>query len=117
MVASRCTVIASSLAAFVDVITGISGLAIVDDMFTDRGHLVRSWCGLGMNQGLFLRLGGLCRLLDASLRRLEVELSACCMAVVSMRPRISSQAQQASNVDGSGILRRSMAATTTFWLA
>jgi hypothetical protein len=110
MVASRCTVIASSLAAFVDVVTGISGLAIVDDMFTDRGHLVRSWCRLGMN-------GGLCRLLDASLWHLEVELSACCMAVVSMRPRISSQAQQASNVDGSGILRRSMAATTTFWLA
>jgi hypothetical protein len=49
MVASRCAVIASTPVAFVDVVTGVSGLVIVDDAFTDRGRLVPLWCGLGMN--------------------------------------------------------------------
>jgi hypothetical protein len=51
------------LAAFVDVITGVSGLVIVDDAFTDRGRLVPLWCRLGMSRGLFILLGGLRRLL------------------------------------------------------
>jgi hypothetical protein len=33
----------------VDVVTGISGLAIVNDAVTDRGRFVPLWCGLGMN--------------------------------------------------------------------
>jgi hypothetical protein len=49
--------------AFVDVFTGISGLAIVDDAIMDRGRFVPSWCGLGMNRGLFLLSGGLRKLL------------------------------------------------------
>jgi hypothetical protein len=49
VVASGCTVTASMLAAFVDVITGILGLAVVDDALTDRGCLVLLWCGLKMN--------------------------------------------------------------------
>jgi hypothetical protein len=63
VVASRRVVTASTLAAFVDAITGVSGLVVVDDVFTDKGCLAPSWCRLGMNQGLFLLLGGLCRLL------------------------------------------------------
>jgi hypothetical protein len=50
--------------AFVDVITGVSGLMVVDDMLTDRGCLVPLRCGLGMNRGLFLVSGGLCRMLQ-----------------------------------------------------
>jgi hypothetical protein len=61
--ASRCTVIASTPAALVDVITGVSGLVIVDDAITDRGCFVPSWCGLEMNRGLFPLSGGLRRLL------------------------------------------------------
>jgi hypothetical protein len=49
MVASRCTVIASTPAMLVDVIMGISGLAIVDDAVTDRGRFVPPWRRLGMN--------------------------------------------------------------------
>jgi hypothetical protein len=49
--------------AHVDVITGVSGLTIVDDAITDRDRFVPSWCRLGMNRGLFLLLGGLRRLL------------------------------------------------------
>jgi hypothetical protein len=63
VVASRCAVIASTPAAFVDVITGVSGLVIVDDALMDRGPLVPLWCGLRMNRGLFLLLGGLRMLL------------------------------------------------------
>jgi hypothetical protein len=58
-VASGCTVIAFTPVAFIDVITGISGLAIVDNAFMDRGCLVPLWRSLGMNQGLFLLSGGL----------------------------------------------------------
>jgi hypothetical protein len=49
VVASRRAVTASTLVAFVDVITGVSGLAVVDDVFTDRGCLVPLRCGLRMN--------------------------------------------------------------------
>jgi hypothetical protein len=63
VIASRCAIITSTPAAFVDVITGVLGFAIVDDVFTDRGCLVPLWCRLGMNLGLFLMLGGLHRLL------------------------------------------------------
>jgi hypothetical protein len=49
--------------AFVDVITGVSGLRIVDNAITDRGHFVPSWGGLRMNRDLFLLSGGLRRLL------------------------------------------------------
>jgi hypothetical protein len=47
----------------IDDVTGISGLAVVDDAFTDRGCPVPSWGRLGMNRGLFLLSGGLRRLL------------------------------------------------------
>jgi hypothetical protein len=63
MVASRCTVIASTPAALVDVVTGVSRLVIVDDAITNRGRFFPSWCGIGMNRGLFLLSGGLRRLL------------------------------------------------------
>jgi hypothetical protein len=63
MVASRRAVTASTLAAFVDVVTGISGLVVVDDAFADRGCPVPLWCGLRMNRGLFLLSKGLRRLL------------------------------------------------------
>jgi hypothetical protein len=46
MVASRCAVITSTPTTFVDVITGVSGLVIVDDAFTDRG-LALFPCGVG----------------------------------------------------------------------
>jgi hypothetical protein len=49
VVASRHDVTASTLAAFVDVIMGVSGLTVVDDAFMDRGCLAPSWCGLRMN--------------------------------------------------------------------
>jgi hypothetical protein len=63
VVASGCTVITSTPAAFVDVVMGVSRLVIVDDVFTDRGCLVPLWRRLGMNRGLFLLSGGLRRLL------------------------------------------------------
>jgi hypothetical protein len=40
VVALRCAVTASALAMFVDVVTGISRLTVVDDALTDRGYLV-----------------------------------------------------------------------------
>jgi hypothetical protein len=46
MVASRCTVTTSAPAAFVDVVTGVTGLAVVDDTFTDIGCLIPSRCEL-----------------------------------------------------------------------
>jgi hypothetical protein len=49
VVASRCTVTASTLAAFVDVVTGVLRLTVVDNVLTDRGYLVPLWCGLRMN--------------------------------------------------------------------
>jgi hypothetical protein len=63
VVASSCTITTFVFTALVDVITGISRFAIVDDAFTDRGHLVPPGGGLGMNRGLFLLSGGLRRLL------------------------------------------------------
>jgi hypothetical protein len=63
MAASRGAVTASMLATFVDVITGVSGLAVVDDMLTDEGYLVPWRCGLRMNRCLFLLSGGLRKLL------------------------------------------------------
>jgi hypothetical protein len=63
VVASRCAVTASALAAFVDVIMGVSRLVVVDDVLMDRGCLVPLRCELGMNRGFFLVSGGLCRLL------------------------------------------------------
>jgi hypothetical protein len=114
VIASRCAVIASTPTAFVDVFTGVSGLAIVDDVITDTGRFVPSWGGIRMNLGLFLLSGGLRRLLRCKPRRLEAKLSACCMAAASRKPRISSWAQRASGVDGSDILWRSMAAATMF---
>jgi hypothetical protein len=54
---------------------------------------------------------------EARPHRFEAELLVYCMAAVSRSSRISSQARRASGFDGSGMLRRSMAAVTTFWLA
>jgi hypothetical protein len=45
-----------------DVVTGVLRFMVVDDAFTDRGHLVPLGM-LGMNQGLSLLSGGLRRLL------------------------------------------------------
>jgi hypothetical protein len=64
VVASRCTVTASMPAAFIDVITGVSGLVVVNDALTDRGCLVPLQCGLGMNRGLSLVSRGLRKLLQ-----------------------------------------------------
>jgi hypothetical protein len=63
VVASSCTITTLVLTALVDVVTGISGFAVVDDAFTDGGCLVSLGGRLGMNRGLFLMSGGLCRLL------------------------------------------------------
>jgi hypothetical protein len=63
VVASRCAVTASTPAAFIDVVVGISGLAVVDDALTDRSCLVSLRCGLGMNRGFSLVSRGLRRLL------------------------------------------------------
>jgi hypothetical protein len=49
VVTSSCTVTTFAPAALVDVVTGISGLTVVDDAFTDRGSLVSLRCQLGMD--------------------------------------------------------------------
>jgi uncharacterized protein (DUF3084 family) len=53
---------------------------------------------------------------SAHVRTLESEVVTL-SGTVLRSPRISSRARRASGFDGSGMLRRSMAATTTFWLA
>jgi hypothetical protein len=63
VVASSCTFTTFALTALVDVVTGISRFAVIDDALTDRGHLVLLGGGLGMNRGLSLLSGGLHRLL------------------------------------------------------
>jgi hypothetical protein len=63
VVASSCTITTLALTALVDVVTSISGFAVVDDAFTDRGCLVPPGGRLGMNQALFLLSGGLRKLL------------------------------------------------------
>jgi hypothetical protein len=63
VVASRCTVTTLTPSALVDVVTGISRFAVVDDAFTDRGLLVPLGGRLEMNRGLSLLSGGLHRLL------------------------------------------------------
>jgi hypothetical protein len=117
VVASSHTVTVFARPVLNDVATGISRFTIIDDVFRDRGRPV-SLGVLGMNRGLSLSCqegsAGCC---EAGPRRLEAELSACCMAAVSRSPQISSRACRASRFDGSGMLRRSMAAVTTFWLA
>jgi hypothetical protein len=62
VVASSCTVTMFAPPALDDVVTGISRFMVVDEAFTDRDRLVLLGV-LGMNQGLSLLLGGLCRLL------------------------------------------------------
>jgi hypothetical protein len=62
MVASSCTVTTLASSALGDVVTGVSRFTVVDDAFTDRGHLVPLGV-LGMNRGLSLLSGGLHRLL------------------------------------------------------
>jgi hypothetical protein len=49
VVASSCTVTTLEPTALVDVVTGISRFTVVNDAFTDRGHLVPLGGGLGMN--------------------------------------------------------------------
>jgi hypothetical protein len=63
VIASICAAIASTPTMFVDVVTGVSGLTIVDNAITNRGCFVPLWGRLGMNRGLFLLSGGLRRLL------------------------------------------------------
>jgi hypothetical protein len=67
VLASNCTVTTLALTTLVDVVTGISGFAVVDDAFTDRGCLVPPGGRLRMNRGLFLLSGGLHRLLRGKL--------------------------------------------------
>jgi hypothetical protein len=45
-----------------DIVTGISRFTVIDDALTDRDRLVPLGM-LGMNRGLSLLSGGLCRLL------------------------------------------------------
>jgi hypothetical protein len=47
VVASSCTVTTFALTALVDVVTGISRFAVIDDALTDRGHLVLLGAGSG----------------------------------------------------------------------
>jgi hypothetical protein len=47
MVASSCTVTTLTPSALIDVVTGISRFAVVDDAFTDRGHLIPLGAGSG----------------------------------------------------------------------
>jgi hypothetical protein len=49
VVTSSCTVTTFAPAALVDVVTGISGLAVIDDAFMDRGSLVSLRCRLRMD--------------------------------------------------------------------
>jgi hypothetical protein len=49
MATLSCTVTTFALAVLVDIITGILGLPVVDDVFTDRGSLVPLRCGLRMD--------------------------------------------------------------------
>jgi hypothetical protein len=63
VVASSCTVTTLVPPALGDVVTGVSRFMVVDDAFTDRGHLVPLGV-LGMNRGLSLLSGGLRRLLQ-----------------------------------------------------
>jgi hypothetical protein len=117
VVALRCTVTASTLAALVDVVSCVSRLAIVDDAFTDRGCLVPLRCGLGMNRGLFLLLGGLRRLF---LGQPAVPRGGTLGLLHSRSLEETSNliaGPTGLGVDSSGILRRSMAAVMTFWLA
>jgi hypothetical protein len=91
VVASSYTVTTLTPSALVDVVMGISRFAVVDDVFTDRGRLVPLGGGLVMNRGLSLsRREGTTGFSEASPRRLEAELSACCMAAASRSSRISS---------------------------
>jgi hypothetical protein len=63
VVTSSCSVTTLAPTTLVDVVTGISRFVVVDDAFMDRGHLVPLGGELGMNRGLSLLSGGLCRLL------------------------------------------------------
>jgi hypothetical protein len=63
VVASSCTVTTLTPSALVDVVTGISRFAIVNDAFKDKSCLVPLGGGLEMNRGLSLLSGGLRRLL------------------------------------------------------
>jgi hypothetical protein len=63
VVALRCVITASAPATLVDVIAGVSGLTVIDDVLMDRGCPIPLRCGLGMNRGLFLVLRVLRRLL------------------------------------------------------
>jgi hypothetical protein len=65
VVASSGTVTTLAPTTLIDVVTGISRFAVVDDAFTDRGRLVPLGGGLRMNRGLSLLSGGLRRLLRA----------------------------------------------------
>jgi hypothetical protein len=49
MATSSYTITTFALAALIDVVTGILGLLVVDDVFTDRGSLVPLRCGLRMD--------------------------------------------------------------------
>jgi hypothetical protein len=92
VVASSSTVTVFAPPALDDVVTGISRFTVVDDAFMDRGRLVPLGV-LGMNRGLSLSYReGSAGCSEASPRRLEAELSVCCMAAVSRSPRISSWA-------------------------
>jgi hypothetical protein len=62
VVALSCTITTLVPSALGDVVTGVSRFMVVDDAFTDRGHLVPLGV-LGMNRGLSLLSGGLHRLL------------------------------------------------------
>jgi hypothetical protein len=58
VVASSYIVTIFAPVALVDVVTGISGLTVVDDAFSDKGSLVSSRCRLEMDRGLPFLPGG-----------------------------------------------------------
>jgi hypothetical protein len=104
VVALSCTITTFVPTAFVDVITGILGLAVVDDAFMDRGCPVRSRGRLGLNRDLFLLSGGLHRLLRCKPMVPRGKTLNLLHGRSLKGTSNSLRAYRASGVDGSGIL-------------
>jgi hypothetical protein len=108
VVASSCTVTTLTPSALIDVVTGISRFVVVDDAFMDRGRLVPLGGKLGMDRALSFLSGGLRRLL----RGKPASPLGRTLGLLH-----GGGLEESSGFDGLGMLRRSMATTTTFWLA
>jgi hypothetical protein len=115
--ASRCFITALAPTALVDVVLGVLRLAVVDDTFSDRGSLVPLRCGLRMDRGLPFLPRGLRRMLrgkpvaprGGTLSLLHGHSFEETSNLIVGPPGLGGRC--------SGILHRSMAAATMFWLA